>query len=203
MKAQILFFAANPAGTVSLKLDEEVRAITAKIRAAEHRDSLDLISRWAVRPDDLLQSLNECSPRVVHFSGHGSPDEEIILLDNQGQPKPVSKAALQHLFRVMKGGIQTVVLNACYSRPQAEAIVEHIPCAIGMKKAIGDDAAIVFAGSFYSALGFGKSVREAFDQRVLALMLEGIPEENTLELLTGKGIDASKVFVVNPATPSG
>ncbi len=42
---------------------------------AEYRDSVELESRWAVRPSDLLQALNEAEPRVVHFSGHGSADD--------------------------------------------------------------------------------------------------------------------------------
>ena len=52
---QVLFLAANPAGTTSLALDEEIRAINAKIRGAEHRDRLELASHWAVRLDDLLR----------------------------------------------------------------------------------------------------------------------------------------------------
>jgi hypothetical protein len=40
-KIKILFASANP--TKLLILDEEVRQIEAKIRAAEHRDSLEII----------------------------------------------------------------------------------------------------------------------------------------------------------------
>src|SRR4051795_12690794 len=101
-KVKVLFLAANPAGTRPLQLDEEIRQITAKIRAAEYRDSLELVSRWAVRPDDLLQALLEVKPHVVHFSGHGSPAAELILLDEQGNSKPVSQEALVHLFKTLK-----------------------------------------------------------------------------------------------------
>ena len=156
-------------------------------------------TEWAVRPDDLLQFLNEYRPHVVHFSGHGSPSEELILCNQMGQAKPVSKAALRKLFTALKDNVRLVVLNACYSRPQAEAIVEVIDCAIGMSRAIGDDAAIVFAASFYRALGFGRSVKEALEQGRAALLLEGIPEENTPELLVKQGVDAARVFVVGPA----
>jgi len=45
-KIKILFVSANPAGTQQLKLDEEAREIEAKIRAADHRDSLELITKW-------------------------------------------------------------------------------------------------------------------------------------------------------------
>jgi hypothetical protein len=100
-KIKILFVSSNPERMPHLKLDEEVREIQTKLRAAEYRDSLELITKWAARPDDLLQSLNEHKPHIVHFSGHGSPTEEIILLDEQGNPKPVSKAALVSLFHTL------------------------------------------------------------------------------------------------------
>jgi hypothetical protein len=100
-KIKILFMSANPAGTQPLKLDQEAREIEAKIRAADHRDSVELITKWAVRPDDLLQALNQHRPHIVHLSAHGNPTEEIILLDNLGKPKPVSREALVRLFRTL------------------------------------------------------------------------------------------------------
>ena len=136
-RVKILFVSANPAGTLQLKLDKEAREIEAKIRAAEYRDSLELITKWAVRPDDLLQALNQHQPHIVHFSGHGNPTEEIVLLDELGKAKPVSTKALVHLFRTLKDNIRVVVLNACFSRPQAEAIAGEIDCAIGMMREIG------------------------------------------------------------------
>jgi len=77
-KVKILFLAANPKGTTAIRLDEEIREIHSKIRAAEFRDSFELVSRWAVRPGDLLQAFNEVRPHVVHFSGHGSPNAELV-----------------------------------------------------------------------------------------------------------------------------
>jgi CheY-like chemotaxis protein len=195
---RILFLSANPTGTVSLKLEEEAREIETKIRASAFRDSLELITRWAVRPDDLLQSLNQYKPHIVHFSGHGSPTEEIILLDIQGVAKPVSKEALVSLFRTLKDNIRVVLLNACYSRPQAEAITSEIDCSIGMSRAIGDYAAIVFAAAFYRAIGFGRSVREAFDQGKTALLLEGIPEDRTPALLTRSSITPESIHLIHP-----
>ena len=176
-KVKVLFLAANPSDTAPLKLDEEIREITAKIRASEHRDLLDLVSIWAVRPDDLLQSLNEHAPHIVHFSSHGSRTGEIILVDKQGVPKAVSPTALKALFGALKDNVRIVVLNACYSRVQAEAITEIVDCAVGMNTAIGDKAAIIFAASFYRAIGFGRSVEQAFEQGKVALLLEGIPED--------------------------
>jgi CHAT domain-containing protein len=197
-KVRILFLAANPTGTTPLKLDEEAREIDKKIQAAAHRESLELITRWAVRPDDLLQYLNQFKPHVVHFSGHGSSTEEITLLDDAGKPKSVSKEALVSLFRTLRDNIRVVLLNACYSQPQAEGITGVIDCAIGMSRAIGDDAAITFAASFYRAIGFGRSIKEAFEQGTTALLLEGIPEEKTPSLLTRATIAPEAILLVNP-----
>jgi hypothetical protein len=201
-KVKVLFLAANPTGSRPLQLDEEIRQITAKIRASDYRDALDLVSLWAVRPDDLLQGLLEHKPHIVHFSGHGSSTAEIILQDQDGRPKPVTKAALVALFRTLKDNVRVVVLNACSTRPQAEALGESIDCVVGMNKPIGDAAAIVFAASFYRAIGFGRSVQEAFDVGKVALLLEGIPEDQTPELFVRKGVDAATLsLVVPPSTP--
>jgi hypothetical protein len=196
-KIKILFLSANPADTNKLALDEEIREITAKIRAADRRDSIDLLSAWAVRPDDLLQLLNQHKPQIVHFSGHGSNSGEIILTDNNGVSKPVSSRAIMALFTTLKDNVRAVVLNACYSKEQAETITQVIDCVVGMSDSIGDKAAITFAASFYRAIGFGRSIQEAFDQGIAALLLEGIPEEYTPELLVSTGIDPSQVILVS------
>jgi hypothetical protein len=194
---QVLFLAANPAGTRQLSLDREFRSIEIKIRASEHRDSLRLKSRWAVRPDDLLQAFNQDKPHIVHFSGHGSTSDEIILVDDRGNPRPVSTPALVNLFQTLRGNIRLVVLNACFSRPQARALTKVIDCVVGMSKSIGDEAAITFAAAFYRAIGFGLSVQQAFDQGKTAILLEGIPESHTPKLFVRDGIDpASVVFLV-------
>ena len=194
---KVLFFAANPTGTTPLKLDEEIRAITQKVRASAQRDLMNIKSVWAVRPDDLLQSLNEYKPQIVHFSSHGSSKGEIILLDSNGKPKSVSAAALGALFKTLKDNVRVVILNTCHSRAQAEAIIEHVDCTVGMNAVIGDQAAIIFAASFYRAIGFGRSIQEAFEQGKVALMLEGIPEDTIPELLYKSGVDPRELFLLD------
>ncbi|MFL5589855.1 MAG: WD40 repeat domain-containing protein [Ktedonobacteraceae bacterium] len=64
-----------------------------------------------------------------------------------------------------------------------------------MNDAIGDQAALIFASSFYRALGFGRSIQEAFDQGRTSLLLEGISEEDTPELLVKTGINPSLIIL--------
>ena len=193
-KVKILFIAANPQGTVKLALDEEIREITNKVRLSKGRDKLDIVSAWAVRPDDLLQYLNQYQPQIVHFSGHGSEAGDIILVDTNNNTRPVMPEALKALFTTLKDNIQVVFLNACYSQIQGKAINEVIDYVVGMNKAVGDKAAIVFASSFYRALGFGRTIQDAFDQAKTALLLEDIPEEETPELLIKPGASSNKAI---------
>lgn len=194
----VLFMAANPLDQTQLRLDEEARAIADTIRKSEHRDAVGLISCWAVRPLDVLQALNEHRPRVVHFSGHGSENDEIVFQDNHGAAKLVSKEAITQTMAAASGEIQLVFFNTCFSRNQAEAVVQHVPAAIGMRTSIGDEAARVFSAAFYSAIGFGLSVQRAFAQAKAALMLEGIAEQDTPELFVGAGVQSDELILVKP-----
>ena len=195
-KIRVLFLAANPADTQQLSLDEQIRLITEKIRASDCRDALELNSAWAVRADDLLQLLNAQRPHIVHFSGHGSAAGEILVVGRDGLSKPISTKAVRALFKTLRDNIRIVILDACYSLSQARALCAIIDCVIGMEGAIGDEAATVFTASFYRAIGFGRSVQEAYDQGIAALLLEGIPEDTTPRLLARRGIDPSQVYLI-------
>lgn len=194
----VLFLAANPVDQQQLRLDEEVRSISEMIRKSKHRDSVKLESRWAVRPLDVLQAINECRPHVVHFSGHGSDQDEIVFQDNSGNTKLVSKEAIVQTMAAGSDEIQLVFFNTCYSRGQAQAVVDHVPAAIGMKTSIGDEAARIFAAQFYSGIGFGLSIGRAFQQAKAAMMLEGIDEEDTPELFMAPGLAEDAIVLVRP-----
>ncbi|MEV4518003.1 CHAT domain-containing protein [Dactylosporangium sp. NPDC049525] len=188
-RVRVLMLAANPASTTRLAIDEEAREITEKIRLTQDRDAFDLITRLAVRPADLLQYLNQHNPHIVHFSGHGDPAGEIMLAGVDGGDQPVGPAALAELFRIMKNKIRIVVLNACYSAVQARAIGQHIDYIVGMRARVGDQAAIIFAAAFYSALGFRRTVPQAFEQATTALMLHGLADHDVPELVVRPGAD--------------
>lgn len=196
--AKILFLAANPGSTTPLALDEEVRAIEAMLRGSALRDAFALVSRWATRAEDLQQQLLESQPVIVHFSGHGSAGG-LLLHHERGARQVVTPEALAGLFRVLRDNVRVVVFNACHSLAQAEAVAQEIDCVVGMDEEIGDQAARVFAASFYRALGFGRSVGEAFELGRGALLLAGIHEERTPRLLTRGGVDAGAVHVLQAA----
>jgi hypothetical protein len=131
----------------------------------------------------------------VHFSGYGS-HAGLSLTGDDGQDRLVTTRALTALFVTLKDNIRLVFLNACYSREQAQALVASIDCVIGMSEGMYENAATIFASSFYRAIGFGRSIQEAFDQGIASLLLEGIPAEEKPELLIKDGVDASKIVLI-------
>jgi len=194
----VLFIASNPEDQGSLRLDEEIREIQKNIKLSKHRDSVRLESIWATRPTDLLQAINEYKPTVVHFSGHGSDRDELLLQNDSGKSQAVSKKSLVEMFRVMSSDIKLIVFNTCFSGNQAAEVTDHVPASIGMSSAVGDQAARVFAAQLYSAIGFGRSIGESFEQARVALMLSNIPEEDTPQLFVSAGLDENNIFLVQP-----
>ncbi|MFN5516564.1 MAG: AAA-like domain-containing protein [Cyanobacteriota bacterium] len=198
----ILFLAANPNNSTQLRLGEEAREIDEGLTRSKQREQFKLEQKWAVRPKDIQRAMLDLSPQFVHFSGHGmgtetagdsaeagrkmvaevenpAPLEGLVFENETGQAQLVSKEALAGLFELFADQLECVLLNACYSEIQAEAIAAHIPYVIGMNRAIGDKAARVFAVGFYDALGAGKDIEFAYKFACNSIRMEGIPEHLT------------------------
>jgi hypothetical protein len=188
-KMRVLLLSANPFGTPRLSVEEELHRIEVKVTLSKQRHLIDLIPRGAVRPDELLRYLDESLPHIVHFSGHGSAEGEIVLASDDGGIRRVAPQTLSRVFATMRRNIQVVVLNACWSAVQAKAIHEHIDWVVGMRRAINDEAAAEFAAAFYGALGFQCTVPEAFARSLLALELNGFADVDTPELLARPGAE--------------
>ena len=186
-KLKILFLAANPIGTGRLSIDEEVRAIWDKLLSSPARDRVELETRWAVRPDDLIRELNDYQPHIVHFSGHGEQQTGLVLQGDRDEALFLSARALELLFRTLKDQIRLVVLNACYSADQASGILKSIDFVVGMKDTITDAAAEKFSSTFYRALACGRPLQNAFEQGQAAILAHGLPEDQVPELFSCDG----------------
>ncbi|WP_447782091.1 hypothetical protein [Pseudomonas plecoglossicida] len=198
-KITVVFFAADPGSDKSnrLLLDEEARLIGEKIRASEHRDVLEFHTRWAVRPMDVFQAINELKPTIVHFSGHGTSADTLVLQDDQGNAKHVPLEGIVSAMAIGSDNLKLVFFNTCFSFNQAAACIRHVPAAIGMNRDVGDLPARFFAAQFYSAIGFGHSIHRAFNQAKALVAMEFPGEEATPEVYEQD--DESLVLVRPPA----
>lgn len=215
-KHVILFLAANPSKSSGVALDQECAAIERELRMTSHRDDFEFRSKWAVTVDEMMRHLGELQPTIIHFSGHGAsptggsgaetrdlaPAGEsavarsgIYLLGDDGGPQLVTARALTMMIKSAAASARVVVLNACYSEPQADAVRSVVDCVVGMAGAIRDAAARSFAVGFYRALGNRRSVGNAVDQAVAALAAKGMPDEVLPRCLTRDGVDRYRAFL--------
>lgn len=176
----ILFLASSPEDAARLRLDREYREIDEQLRLAGLREKFNLESVFAARITDMTRNLLSKKPQIVHFAGHGTFDGQICLEDVTGKSIPVSNDALTNLFEALSQGIEAVILNCCYAKPQAEAIAKHIKYVVGVPNSIKDSAAIYYTVGLYQALGEGSNFEDAhkFGVIQIELQLGSLPDAN-------------------------
>lgn len=180
---RILVLSANPQNAAQLRLAEEVREIDEGLKRSHHREQFEMISKGSVRLQDFYRYMLEVKPHIVHFSGHGGGEHGLVLEDDSGKAQFLQTEQLTAMFKLFASkGLECVVLNACYSQVQAQAMNQFIPYVIGMNQAIGDRAAITFAVAFYDTLGAGETFDFAFE--LAKTQLIGLQENQKLEILT-------------------
>ncbi len=160
MKKKILILSSNPRN--DLKLKREIKDLKNIIKRSQNQSQFEMEFELEVRPEELQNLFLEQEPRIVHFCGHGTGEQGLVLQNQAGREQNVSTDALSNLFELFDRQVECVLLNACYSEIQASAIVRHINYVIGMSHEIRDDAAIAFATGFYRALSWGKSIEESY-----------------------------------------
>ncbi len=164
---KILFLAANPATLPALQLDQEMREIAAKLRDGDARRRFDLKSEWVVRADQLTSHLLFYKPTIVHFAGHGEAEAGVYLLDRTDTAYMLAPDVFADLFTIrgVREALRCVLINACWSEHQAQALVDiaNVPHVIGMREAVPDRAARAFAGGFYLGLSNEMAIPDAFE----------------------------------------
>ena len=146
-----------------LRTDEEFRQIREALSKSTLGRQFELVSMPAARAEDLSWGLLEYEPDILHFSGHGYQGA-ILVERKDGSAWPIDGPMLARLFRIFKGGrLRCVVLNACESGHEAEPIASEVGAAVVRADTVPDQAALVFAEHFYEGLGFGRTLREAFE----------------------------------------
>ena len=179
---KILILTSNPRN--DLKLDREIKDLQNVIKRSKNQSQFETKFEPEVHPEELQDLFLEHKPRIVHFCGHGTGEQGLVLQNQAGQEQVVSTEALSNLFKLFDKQVEGVILNACYSEVQANAIVQHINYVVGMSHEIRDDTAIAFATGFYRALGWGKSIEESYKFGCNAIQIQ-IAKANTSRSFSG------------------
>jgi GUN4-like/Effector-associated domain 1 len=157
--------------------DENTQKIESVIKRAIKLDSFEIKVRTVITPQDIRRVVSEEHPFIVHFYTHGTEDGNLVLKDNQGNDKLVSRAVLADLFKLYANSIKCVLLNLPYSFQSAKSISQHINYVISLEQSIQENAAIIFVEVFYNKLSYehlnnSDAIQRAFDEGILALKLD-------------------------------
>jgi AAA-like domain/CHAT domain len=158
----VLVLAANPIESARVQFHQELSQIQQCWERS--RDGFQIKFEPAATWVRWRQQLLDCQPEIVHFIGHGVGREGLVLEGEIGQQEMVSGDRLARLLLEFPT-VRCVVLNACHSQVQAQAIfdqVGHVRSVVGMKQSIAQESARVFAIAFYDAVFGGQEYDRAF-----------------------------------------
>lgn len=194
-KVAVLYLGSNPSRSASLRIDVEVARVQEEIRGSIYRDNINVQYRPAANLKALVQGLNDLTPQIVHFSGHGNSSG--VAGDNRKISKPAAQLLPFSILAQALGSVdrppKIVVLNSCESSGAKASILAHVDALVTMRSSVTDIAASVFAPQFYAAIASGQSVKSAFAQGRMAVEVASIREKDTPELHVRSGVDAAKL----------
>ena len=166
----ILVVSADPRDATRLRVAEERRELDGALRATRFRDLFTIRDIPSCRIRDIARALDEHSPEILLFTGHGS-SRGLCFEDDSGRLNIVEKSSLARLLKD-QDGLNLVILNSCYSQDQAQCIADAVGHVIGMEGMITDTDAIDFSREFFIALGYGRTFEESFRRAVAAVGLK-------------------------------
>jgi tetratricopeptide (TPR) repeat protein len=214
---KLLFLSAVPFGRTFINIKGEVQAVRKKIAASRQEERFEFIEVADVRLDALPGRLTQHQPHIVHFTGHGTEEGNLLLLRDDGEEVEASPELLAAYLRNLQlgGNLRVALFNCCHSDRVARAAVRTLDCAIGTAEEMPDQAAPAFAGDFYLMLASGTSVKEAYETARLRMSAEPVMKDFTalkgfavvkdlVRLHTRDGVDpAQVVFFADDAEPHG
>ena len=196
-KLDVLYSTANPDSASPLRVDVEMRQVQEEVRRSKLRDNIALHYRPAANLKSIQDGLNDLSPGIVHFSGHGNYSG--IAVDHAKVKPPSGKIVsfdlLAKAIKAVDNPPHVVVLNACHSTEAKSAFLPPAKALVLMGDSISDFAATAFAAQFYAAIASGQSLQAAFDQGVVAVATVSLAEEKTPQLLVAKGVNPRKLLL--------
>jgi hypothetical protein len=191
----VLYLTANP--HKDLRVDAEVYQVQKEVRGSKLRDNIEVHYRPAADLESLVEGLNDITPAIVHFSGHGN--ESGLGTDDAKAARPAGKLVSFELLAKAIAATDTppqvIVLNSCKSAGAQKSFFPPAKAIVAMGDSIGDLAAIAFAAKFYAAIAAGQSLHSAFAQGKVAVEAASIDEADTPELVLAENVNPKKIIL--------
>ena len=183
---RVLGVISSPAEYERLDVERERANLERALSALHQTGAVDV--HWLERPTlgALLRALQSSTFHAFHYIGHGVFDREaqrgvLLLEDDSGWARPVSGDKLGMILHDFSS-LRLAILNACEGARTARSdpfagvagslVQRDIPAVVAMQSQISDEAAIVFASSFYEQVAAGSPVDASLAAARLAILAE-------------------------------
>jgi hypothetical protein len=192
-KLHMLVAIAEPRGYAALSTSAEATRLRDELKPLTERGLLTIDVLEHATPKTLHHKAANDHLNIVHFIGHGYWEEAglrsgLVVEDGRGEPYELGERSLREILSGR--GIRVVFLNACdtgrgpTTRKRQIATVagtaqnlfgRGVPNVVANQLKVGDQAAVAFAGAFYSYLAHGKTVAQAArEARISASYRKGV-----------------------------
>lgn len=173
----ILLFTANAVDPARrLELEEELRAILDALKRSRTRDRFTARISPSVTFTTVIHDVDDHTPAIVHFGGHGHHHGELILRgDEDGSERRIAPEHVATLLASLHTPPTLVVFAVCYSEALAAAAAKHVPYAIGFRGEVQDRMLPRFSAALYERLAARPAldVPHAFGLAKLAVTADG------------------------------
>ena len=183
---RVLGVISSPAEYERLDVERERENLERALSALQQIGAVDV--HWLERPTlgALLKALQTSTFHAFHYIGHGVFDREaqrgvLLLEDDSGWARPVSGDKLGMILHDFSS-LRLAILNACegartarldpFAGVAGSLVQRDIPAVVAMQSQISDEAAIVFASSFYEQVAAGSPVDASLAAARLAILAE-------------------------------
>ncbi len=197
----IVFLAANPTAD-RLSMRNEHSQIAEKLSARDVRKNIEIIPRFDISPDRMIDTIHNNKPTIIHFVSHGREVNRdtgkgggiVLHADDFQGAKELGAVKLKGIFSRIKKKLprlNVVFMSACYTEPQAVAISENGIYTIGATDELSSTAARAFAAGFYKSYGQTGNIEEAVDYGLTV----GLSADENIESLVHLFYDGKRIVV--------
>jgi hypothetical protein len=184
---RVLAVVADPSDYPRLDVEREWATLRGALGGLQQRGLVHVERLDEARLPVLQQRLRQVPCHVLHFVGHGGFDtatrDGVLVLEGDDERSHLVSGqdlgVLLHDHRALR----LVVLNACegarasrvdpFAGTAQSLVQQGLPAVIAMQFEITDEAAIIFAREFYSAIADGYPVDASLAEARKALFLAG------------------------------
>ena len=146
--SKIVLVSMNPKVIKSAYNSGEVRDIINCNRSMGVVANLDYYEIATTDGSDIMESLMQYKPDIIHFSGL-DVTKEILRKASNKDSCILNLNVIDSIFNLTSNYLQCVILNSCFNKEHALIISQYVPIVIWIDKVISNDTSKSFLFSFH------------------------------------------------------